>query len=84
MCSIAEARFAHTHSTYEIPVGARREFGSEAIIWHLEIEADARRKARMNKLKQTAMRLWRHLIGPAGRVKITPVRGVDTAVGLSN
>ena len=84
MCSIAEARFAHTHSTYEIPVGARREFGSEAIVWHLEIEAAARRKARMNEFRQTLARLWRHLIGPAGRVKITPVRDVDTAVGLSN
>jgi hypothetical protein len=84
MCSIAEARFAHAHATYEIPVGARREFGSEAIIWYLEIEAAARRKARMNKLKQTSARLWRHLIGPAGRVTITPARDVDTAVGLSN
>ena len=74
MCSIAEARFAHTHSTYEIPVGARREFGWETIIWHLEIEAVARRKAKMNKLKLTSARLWRHLIGSAGRVTITPVR----------
>ena len=71
MLSIDVAGFAHKHATYDIPAGARREFGSEAIIRELEIETAARRKAMMNKLSKLSLRLRRCLIGSTGRVTNT-------------
>jgi hypothetical protein len=75
MLSIAEAGFAHKHATYDIPAGARLEFGSEAIMRELEIEAAARRKARLSKLSKFSLLLWCCLIGSTGKD-----RSVDAAV----
>ena len=55
MFSIEEAKSAHTHATYNIPAGVRREWGSEAIIRELEAEATAVHHARMGKLRNAVM-----------------------------
>lgn len=63
MFSIEEAKHAHTHATYYLPVGVRREWGSETIIRELEAEATAAHHARMSKLRNAAMGLYKRITG---------------------
>ena len=63
MFSIEEAKYAHPRVTDSIPVGLRREWGSETIIRELEAEATAAHHARMGKLRNAVMELYQRIMG---------------------
>ena len=80
MFSIEEAKYAHTHATHSIPVGARREWGSEAIIQELEAEAVAVHHARMGKLRNAVMKFYQRIMGSVP--KSAPKQQVDSEAAL--
>lgn len=65
MYSIAEAKYARTQATSNIPVGVCREWGSETIVRELEAEATAAHYARMGKLQNAVTKLYQRIIGSA-------------------
>ena len=80
MFSIAEAKYAHTHAIYNIPVGVRREWGSVAIIQELETEAVAVHHARIGKLQAAVMKLYPRIMGSLR--KSAPTQQVDSEAAL--
>jgi hypothetical protein len=84
MFSIEEAKSVHMYATYNIPVGVRREWGSEAIIRELEAEATAVHHARMGKLRNAVMELYQRIMGSVPKSAPNPRIDSDAALGSGN
>jgi hypothetical protein len=84
MFSIEEARSAHTHATYNIAAGVRREYGTESIIRELEIAATQARTSRRDVLRQALRKLYQLVTGRNPQAVSRPQIATDAALGVGN
>lgn len=84
MFSIEEAKSAHKHATYHLPVGVEREWGRETIIRELEAEASAVHHAQVGKVKNALIGLYQRIMGDEAKSAPEQQVGPDAALKIGD